>query len=156
MSEGAAYRTPIDPSYPSCVATYVTLRVYTGNSDPHDVARSLSVTPDRVSVRGEVVINSIGRRRQTPLNAWFLSSERKVESLDARDHLDWMVGVLRPRAAELAAIRQIEGLSLDLVCTWWSRSGHGGPTLWPRQMRALADLDLELAFEMMFAADWQE
>jgi hypothetical protein len=36
--------------------------------------------------------------------------------------------------------------AVSVNCIWWSRFGDGGPTLWPEQVRALADLNLECSF----------
>lgn len=36
---------------------------------------------------------------------------------------------------------------MDIACYWVSRSGHGGPTIPPPQMRRLADLNIELGFD---------
>jgi hypothetical protein len=38
-------------------------------------------------------------------------------------------------------------------CVWWSAAGHGGPTLWPEQMAALAALNLECSFDVYFFGD---
>ena len=39
---------------------------------------------------------------------------------------------------------------MGIDCRWESRGGQGGPTLWPEQMRAMADLDLECSFYIEF------
>jgi hypothetical protein len=42
---------------------------------------------------------------------------------------------------------------MSVNCVWWSKEGGGGPTLWPAQMRSLAELNLECSFEF---ADYSE
>ena len=41
----------------------------------------------------------------------------------------------------------------QISCFWGSRCGHGGPTLSARQTRRLADLELELWFDVYFEGD---
>ena len=38
----------------------------------------------------------------------------------------------------------------NVTCIWWSAEGDGGPTLDPSQMRILAALNLECAFEFAY------
>jgi len=47
-------------------------------------------------------------------------------------------------------LQNIPGVRMSVNCVWYSRSGHGGPTLWPEQMRVLADLNLECSFDIYF------
>lgn len=42
---------------------------------------------------------------------------------------------------------------MTVSCVWWSALGHGGPVLWPEQMKALADLNRECSFDIYFADD---
>src|SRR5690606_25699059 len=79
--------------------------------------------------------------------------EGKVKSLDLRRHLDWLIGMIQPHSKRLAELQQIPDVRMSVTSVWWSRSGHGGPTLWPEQMRALADMNLECDFDIYFAED---
>jgi len=79
-----------------------------------------------------------------------------VISLDIRRHIDWLLGKISPLAEGLAALQAITGVTMTVQCAWYSRSGHGGPTLWPEQMRALADLNLECGFDIYFLFDDEE
>jgi hypothetical protein len=99
---------------------------------------------------GQVRVNSLGRTRVAPKNLWILSSEGSADSLDVRRHLDWLLARLVPNAKALLELQEVEGLVMTVHCVWYSRSGHGGPTLWPEQMRALADLNLECGFDVYF------
>ncbi len=92
-AETESRRTPIDPGYPSCERTTVTLRIYSGDLSPDDVAGRLQIGQEgtRTTYRGRRRTNSLGRVREEPLNAWFLSSEDIVDSRDARDHLNWLL-----------------------------------------------------------------
>lgn len=82
------------------------------------------------------------------MNGWFLSTGGVVASRDVRHHLDWLLERLMPARGALVALQQCAGVRMSVVCVWWSREGHGGPTLWPEQMRGLADLNLECSFDV--------
>ena len=156
MSNVFSRRTPIDDGYATCVETRAKLLIYPGDFSPHEVTRRLGVEPTKVNILGEEVVNKLGRRRVTKNNGWFLSSEGQVTSLDLRRHIDWILHHVSPKATELAALQAIPGLKMSVDCVWHSRSGHGGPTLWPEQMRALADLNLECSFDIYFFGDDDE
>jgi len=85
-----------------------------------------------------------------PLNAWFLSSEGKISSMDLRRHLDWLLDKLDPTADRLKDIQRQPGVQMAVGCVWWSARGQGGPTLWPEQMGRLANLNLECGFDIAF------
>lgn len=139
-----------EDDYPSCERTYCELRIYSGGLSPEDVTRLLDLEATSVSRRGEQVATRAGRTRTTPHNGWFLSSESRVESLDLRRHLDWLMAQLIPRRAMLESLGADPGVDLWVNCVWWSRQGHGGPTLSAPQLRALAELGLECGFDVYF------
>lgn len=87
------------------------------------------------------------------MNGWFLSSEDYVKSLDVRRHLDWLLMRLTPKREELLSIQHEPGMRMAVICVWHSRSGTGGPVLWPEQMSQLADLNLECGFDIYFFED---
>ena len=156
MSDALSRRTPIDDSYPTCLETRVELLVYPGEMSPHEVSERLGIAPTQVIVAGDEVVSKRGRVRLVKLNGWFLSSEGQVKSLDARRHLDWLLRLVEPKAEELSGLQATPGVTMSVNCVWHSRSGHGGPTLWPEQMRALADLNLECSFDVYFLPDDEE
>jgi hypothetical protein len=63
-----------------------------------------------------------------------------------RDHLDWLLGILDGVRTGLVELQKIPDVRMRVSCVWWAALG-GGPTLLPKQMRGLADLDLELSFQ---------
>ena len=130
--------------YPTCKATYVTLRIYPETLDPSAVTARLGIEPSSWQRRGE------GRRPGFPparLHGWFLSSEGVVDSCDVREHLDWLLARVGVKGEAIDAL-QAAGCRMDVSCYWLSMSGHGGPTLTPRQMGELARLNLELWFDV--------
>lgn len=148
--------TPYDESYGSCERTYAELRIYSGAMDPEIVTRRLRVSPTSIQKKGDIRTNSLGRVREVPRNGWFLSSEGKVSSLDVRHHLDWLLDKIEPARSELNQLQSTAGLTMLINCVWWSASGEGGPTLWPEQMRRIADLDLECSFDVAFFGNKEE
>ncbi len=80
---------------------------------------------------------------------WALSSESFVSSKDLRAHLDWLLERLFSSRQAVKNLQQ-HGMTMSVNCPWWSRGGHGGPTLWPEQMQQLADLNLECSFDVQF------
>lgn len=94
--------------------------------------------------------NSLGRTRDIKISGWFLSSENFVFSKDLRDHIDWITTKLKPSQEGLKKLQNTPGVQMTLRCVWWSALGHSGPVLWPEQMKALADLDLECSFDIYF------
>ena len=148
--------TPYDASYGACERTYAELRIYAGAMEPELVTKRLQVSPTSIQKKGEKKVNSLGRVREVPLNGWFFSSEGKVSSLDVRHHLDWLLDRIEPARNELRYLQSMAGLTMQIDCVWWSSTGHGGPTLWPEQMRRIAALDLECSFDIYFFGDDEE
>jgi hypothetical protein len=46
-----------------------------------------------------------------------------------------------------------EGFKIDITSFWVSTSGNGGPTISPYQMRRLADLEIEIWWDIYFYDD---
>ena len=144
----SSLRTPVNDEYGSCERTYAELRVYSGEMAPGDVTTILGIPPtSSIGLGEEKPPNSIGRSIVGKLNGWFLSSESAVESKDLRRHLDWLIFKLSPLAPRLHTLQETPGVKISVNCVWWSAGGGGGPTLWPEQMRRLADLNLECSFD---------
>ncbi len=153
MTNVSSRRTPINDEYPTCVEARAELLIYPGEIRPDDVTQRLGLTPTETNVAGNEVVNRLGRRRVVKKNGWFLSSEAAVKSLDVRRHLDWLLAQLGSRRDALLSFQETPGVRMSVNCAWYSRSGHGGPTLWPEQMRALAVLNLECSFDVYFLSD---
>jgi hypothetical protein len=142
----ASRRTPINDNY-GCERTYAQLRVYSGAISPTAVTEFLGISPtDSIAIGQRKTLNSSGKSIIGRLNGWFLSSEFVVKSNDLRRHLDWLAIQLLPCADNIRLLQERPGVKMTVHCVWWS-GGSAGPTLWPEQMRFLADLNLECAFE---------
>ncbi len=140
--------TPTNDNYETCDKTHVVLRVYSGRLHPSRVTELLGISPTKHVAAGEPGrVNSLGRAPVGKLNGWFLSSEGNVESKDTRRHLDWLIAKLQHSRDAIHRLQARPDIRMSVNCIWWSRHGDGGPTLWPEQMRALADLNLECSFD---------
>jgi hypothetical protein len=139
-----------DDDFPSCEETRATLLVYPGSIDPQEVSDRLGLEPTSSGRRGDVVISSAGRTRQAAHNTWFLSSEGVVQSKDLRRHIDWLTAQLLPKREPLLSLQAEADLGMYVSCVWWSKEGHGGPTLSPRQLADLSQLNLECGFDVYF------
>jgi hypothetical protein len=132
--------------YPSCEQTYVTLCVY--ELDPAVVSEALGLQPDKVRVKGERWKTRAGWSSvPARVSGWFFGSKGQVDSKDVRRHLDWLLDQIEPHAAALKSI-QAAGGRMTVSCYWSSAWGHGGPTLSPSIMSRLADLGLEIWFDV--------
>lgn len=143
-------RTPYNDAYPTCERACAQLLIYPGEMDPALVTRRLEIEPTSIQRGGEVIRNSLGRERTVPMNGWFLSSEGKSSSMDLRRHLDWLLEKLTGRREALISLQEIKDLKMGINCIWWSAAGQGGPTLWPEQMKVMAELELECSFDIGF------
>ncbi len=104
---------------------------------------------DEVAV-GRVYVNFLGKSRIGRLNLWSLSSEGIVSSADIRDHLDWLLDKLTSRAAALLALQDEDGVRMSVECLRWSMYKDSFGVVWPEQMSALADLNLELSWILLY------
>lgn len=145
-----AHKEPRNPLDPTCDRTCVKLCIYPDALDPAEVTTMLGVDPSRTQIRGERLVNSIGRERTVRVTAWFLESEGSVESRDMRDHLDWVLDRMEASPTGPSALRRLHetpGVIISLSCVWWTACGGGGPTLWPEQMGRMARLNLECSLD---------
>ena len=120
-----------DDNYSTCANTYATLRIYGQSSD---VAEKLNLAPTRTS-------------KEEDLNGYFYSTKNIVESKDVRRHVDYLIEKFNAKVEILNEI-QSEGSKIDIMCYWLSESGHGGPTLSPKQLTELAKLNIEIWFDV--------
>lgn len=145
--------TPRDKMYSSCEETRVKLLIYPKSESVSDITSLLAMEPTSAANKGAISTNSLGKERIIQSSYWMLSSEHCIESKDLRDHLDWLLDKLEEKSVGLKSIQNLEGIKLTISCVWWSAFGHGGPVLWPEQMRRMADLDLECSFDVYFFGD---
>ncbi|MEN9304409.1 MAG: hypothetical protein RL264_2838 [Bacteroidota bacterium] len=132
-------------SYESCHETFVTLRIYSVNIFPDEISKTLNTLPSDSVKKGDVFGNKTNKKRN--INGWFLTSKGFVESKDCRKHFDYLADKiisLKPKLIEL----QNRSCQIDISCFWSSENGQGGPTLSPKQLKKLAELELEIWFDI--------
>jgi len=147
-----SYRTPYNDAYESCSGTWAKLLIYPGGLDPAEVTVRLGIEATDTKLAGTRLVNSLGRERIVKTTNWLLSSENHVKSNDLRRHLDWLLELLLPARPQILQLQSEPKVRMSIDCVWWSR-GSGGPTLWPKQMLTMAELNLECSFDIYFADD---
>lgn len=138
-------QTPYDTSYATCAYTHAWFRIMSPELDPDEVTALLDVVPSRVQRKGDVVPAKLDKVLSRA--GWFLSTKGVLDSKDSRHHLDWILDHLKGRQAALSKLHD-RGYLIDLCVRWDSKTGDGGPTLSPKQMCELADLDIEIWFDV--------
>ena len=110
-----------DDDYPTCKATYATLRIYHDELEPDTVSSRLGLTPSQSQTKGQV----LGRNRVAPVGGWFFTSKNQVISKDVRRHIAWILDKIAGREVQLLEL-QNEGYETDIVflaiCEWSWRS----------------------------------
>jgi hypothetical protein len=132
-------------NYESCHETFVTLRIYSDDITPEEITKILKTNPSDSVTKGDVY--GIKTKKNRNINGWFLTSEGFIESKDCRRHFDFLADKiisLKPKFIEL----QNKGCQIEIACFWSSENGQGGPTLSPKQLKKLAELELELWFDI--------
>ena len=115
--------------YPTCEQTFATLRIFPANISSAEITNLLGIRPTSLK------------------HGWFLSSEGQVDSVDLRQHIDWVIDQLFAVKDALHKL-QYSGSNMDIHCYWLSKYGHGGPTISPAQMLILGELKLELLLDI--------
>lgn len=132
-----------EDEYRTCRETYATLRLV--GLSPDEITRLLDLSPTDSFVRGDV-------RAAAPMrhDGWFLTSKGAVDSKDVRRHLDWILDQLSTRRDALRVLVD-RGAKIDITCYWVSARGHGGPIISAAQSKKLADLEIDVSFDVYFA-----
>jgi hypothetical protein len=130
--------------YMTCSETYATLRII--GLKPDEVTRDLGLRPTDSCVRGDV-------RHAAPVrhDGWFLRSKDAVDSKDVRRHLDWILDQIATQRDALSVLVD-RGAKIDITCYWVSAHGHGGPIISFVQSKKLADLEIDVSFDVYFGA----
>jgi len=132
-------------NYETCSRTYVTLRIYCDQLQPDEVTEFLGILPSKTQIKGQnnqLRINKLYER-----NGWFLTTKDILSSKDCRRHIDYLVDKILPIKSKLQSLID-SGSKIDISCFWESKSGQGGPTLSKQQLLKLAELGVELWFDI--------
>lgn len=146
MSE--AYQADYDDSYPTCVETYSTLRVFSNDVAPDDMTRVLEIEPTMSFRKGNSYCNDRLRYKE---NGWFYSTQKLSNSKDTRRHIDMILSTLEGKD-EAVARMQRQGCKLDIT-SYWVSTGQGGPWLMPQQMLKLGGLGIGVWWDIYFSGE---
>lgn len=141
-----------DDDYATCYKTSAAFRIMHADLNPDTVSRELGLQPDWAYHKGQP---RGGRNTPSKFGNWGFETDNKVVSRDLRHHLDWLLDVLEPHRARLFHWQQ-KGYNMDIFCMWVKASGTGGPTLSPRNMARLANLNLLVSIEFWNHEDEDE
>jgi Domain of unknown function (DUF4279) len=130
--------------------TYVFLRIEHDTTEPEVVTETLGVTPTSSAKRGQTLND--GNREPYPWNVWVLSSAYTVASRKSQDHFQWLLVSIGSRGFELKKLRE-QGFRVNVYCYWMASRGYGGPDLPLDIIRGLADLGVDLYFDLGFLKD---
>ena len=139
-----------EDDYGTCDYTHAWIRVISKDIGSDAIAEKLSLRPSQTIHIGERTSKRLDRYSRHSM--WLLSTEGKVDSLDARRHLDWLLKLLSPRRERVKKLIR-DGCLIDCCCRWDSKSGHGGPTFSPKQLIGFGELGIEVWFDIYFAGD---
>lgn len=131
--------------YSTCSKTYVTLRIYFDKMNSEQLSEYLEINPTKFQNVGDKSKSSLTSNIEH--NGWFLSSKDFINSKDFRRHIDYLTNLLIPNKSKLKKIIS-EGGKIDFSCYWKSKDGHGGPTISSEQFLKLAELEIELWFDI--------
>lgn len=131
-----------DDDFPTCLETYASLRIYSHSMSPTEITKVLKVAPTRQFAMGESHSKGLARK----YHGWVLCTQNQVTSRDTRRHVDWILSRIADKGWELDELRA-QGAEMDISCLWVS-IGQGGPILSPPQMKSLAQLSLDIWWDV--------
>lgn len=131
-----------DDEYATCHETHSTFRIFSQAVDPDEITVLLGLAPSESFFRGDVYDGSYRRKA----HGWFLTTEGIVLSRDSRRHIDWLLEILMPKRLQILTL-QAKQVDMD-ISSYWVSAGQGGPALAPAQMAQLAELHLQVWWDI--------
>jgi len=116
--------------------------------DPQEVTDRLGITPWRSFRRGDMRTE----KRQWPHGFWALTSDGHIHSTDLSMHLEWLVKQLEPTIQNVQDIVRNNEIDVEISCLWIFPENHNGLVLSSYLLRKIADLGVELSFDIY--CDW--
>ena len=142
--------TDYDDDYATCKLTFCSLNVYSTILSFDEIDSALELEFDKGFSKGEA--QRMGPHKKIwPHSYARITTQDKVDSKDMRRHLDFLLSTIQD--APFATLIDQEKLTANISCYWESKYGQGGPTLSPHQFQQLAQLPLELWFDIYDGAD---
>lgn len=138
-----------EETYESCVACYARLLIDSPELPVESISRTVGVKNTKLTLVNQSQFDLIGPGMKLKEAKWLLSSENRVNSVDLRDHLDWLLERLNPVASALSELQKSNRVKMLLDCVMFFKGG-GVPKLRPDQMRTIGELNLALSFDFYF------
>src|SRR5882672_10386625 len=105
-----------DDSYPTCVETYSTLRIFSDDLTPDEITKFLKTKPTRSFRKGD---SHARGKLQRKTNGWFYSTKKLSSSKDTRRHIDLILTAFG-RKIDLVKKLQRKGCKIDISSYWVS------------------------------------
>lgn len=123
-------------------------RLFHDDLDPERVTEAFGVRPTKTHRRGDPNVGKSGMVfAPFPQGAWLLSTKDKVRSLDANDHIGWLLNELAHCTSALHQFQE-EGCYADIMCGWFAQSDNTCPILNVETIRKLARFRLSCWFDV--------
>jgi len=133
------YITPINHGYETCEHCRAELWVHSNDFTLEELIALIS----EENWPKHQVFNK--KRSVSPFKGVYsITSDDHVKSSDLRAHLDWLCDLLE-QSKGLKSVQENINSRAQISCFWWSKYGDGAPTLWPKQLKRLANLDMEFS-----------
>lgn len=137
--------TEYDDSFPTCVETFSTLRVFSDEMGPDEISELLQIHPTRAFRKGDTHNKGKLKRKSS---GWFYCTRSLSSSRDSRRHIDLILKALGRKAYAVRKLHQ-RGCKIDII-TYWLSVGQGGPWMMPQQMLKLGTLGIDVWWDIYF------
>lgn len=123
-------------------------RLFHSELDPERVTEEFGVCPTQAHRQGDQRTGKSGRVYSPYLKGgWILSSADKIRSLDANDHIAWVLDELAHCTTTIQRYRE-DGYDADVVCAWFAQSDNTCPILTAKTIRELARFSINFWFDI--------
>jgi hypothetical protein len=133
-------------SYPTCVKTYSTLRIFSDELGPEQITQLLQAEATDAFRKGDVYGSN---KLQRKTNGWFYCTEALTSSKDGRRHIDLILAALEGKSGHVQELHS-RGCKIDIT-SYWSSAGQGGPWLMAEQMLKLGALGISIWWDIYFS-----
>ncbi len=110
--------TPLDKDYPSCDDVYVDFFVYCDFETIKDRFPANFIPTDQVTA-GKPRVSKIGKIMVPKISNWTISSDKIINSKDARDHIDYVLDIIYPQKEHILKLQ--EDFIMSMKCVWFAK-----------------------------------
>ena len=135
-----------DDDYPTCLETFASVRVWSGDLTVSEVSTILGTSPTWSVAKGDLRSERTSpNRRHYDEHGWSFSTQELSDSRDCRRHLDILIDRVLSDGAAIQNLKS-KGCKVDVV-VFYSYT-QGGPTISPVQMTALAKAGVDVWWDL--------